>query len=178
LRGGILHEAAGIWNEDAKWGGKLGQEFFHDDKFAGDFWMEDGRKRDDFEEPVTEAFVVRAERRDAGAERAEPDCVTAGVAGEAFGLSEDFFAEAGALLVGSDGKETQVAASVGAVWFEVDAGEEILGGVRVFVEEELSFCHVVADAGVVDAIVVEDGALDDEGGVDKTRDGGDVGVGG
>jgi len=106
--------------------------------------------------------------------------VAAGGASEIFGLGEDAVAETGALLVRSDGEEAEVAAGVVGVWFEVDAGEEIFGGVNfiAFVEQEFPFCHVVADAGVVDAVVIEDGAFDDEGGVDEVRDGGDVGVGG
>ena len=85
-------------------------------------------------------------------------------------------AEAGALLFGHDREKAEVAARVGFVGLDVDAGDCIFGG--VFVEEEFAFGHEIADAEVVDAIVIEDGALDDEGGVDEAGDGRDVGVDG
>lgn len=140
--------------------------------------MESRRERGHFEQGVAEAFVIRTEGWDASAECAEPDRVATEVAGESFGLCEDPVTESGALLRRVDREEAEVAACVGGVWFEVDAGEQIFGGVFGFVEQEFSFCHEVADAGVVDAVVVEDRAFDDEGGVDEARDGGDASAGG
>lgn len=79
-------------------------------------------------------------------------------------------------MFGCDGEQADVAAGVVDVWLEVDAGDCVVE--RIVVEEEFSFGHVVAHAGVVDAIVVEDGAFDDERGINEARDGGDIRVGG
>ena len=102
--------------------------------------------------------------------------MAAGGTGCGFGLREDAVAETCTLLFGGDGEQAEVAAGVVKVGLEVDAGDCVFGG--VFVDEEFAFGHEVADTGLVDAIVVEDGSFDDEGGVDETGDGRDVGVGG
>ena len=157
-------------------GKESGEALSHDDEYARNFRMERRRERRHLEQFVAEAFVVRAQWGNAGAEGAEPDRVATGVAGEIFGLRQDVVAEADALVFGCDGEQAEVAAGVLDVWLEVDAGDRVVE--RIVVEKEFAFGHVVAHAGVVDAIVVEDGAFDDERGVDEACDGGDVGIGG
>jgi hypothetical protein len=81
--------------------------------------------------------------------------------------------EAFALVFGPDGEQAEVAAAVG-VCLEIDAGDQVSSG--ILMEQKFTAGHVVADAEVVNAIVVEDRALHDKRGVDHPRDCGNVSI--
>ncbi len=87
-----------------------------------------------------------------------------------FGGVHQFPAQAGPLEPGIYAEETQIAAI--AAKFDVNATSEARG---IFRDQEFSFFHVGADALGIRAVALNEGLLNEEGGVDQAGEGFDIG---
>lgn len=152
----------------------LCEALLHHDELAWNLGMEGVGQWRNFEQLVAESLVKGSQWRHAGAKSAKPDGVAVCVARKIFRDCENSGSEAFALVLGQDGEQSEVAAPI-RIRFEVDTRNQDSG--RIFVEQEFPARHVVADAGIVDAIMVEDRALDHESCVDHSRDRGNVVIG-
>jgi len=140
------------------------KSFGHVDEVARNFWVRvdwDGRG---VRFHVTQVLVKRR-KWCARADHAQINGGATVFAEKLLGGFHKFAAQAGTLPLRVHGQQSNVAAI--STKLDVNAARKTAGILR---EEKFSFFHVGEDSGRASAVAIENGALDDECGVDKTSD--------